>query len=50
MYVVFKIDFGLSCRPPSKALGLPHLRAWLTFLSRVTGLRAVGVFVGCWSY
>lgn len=33
----------MSCRPHSKGLGLPHLRAWFTFLYRVTGLRAVEV-------
>ena len=33
----------MSCRPTSKGLWLPHLRAWFTFLYRVTGLRAVEV-------
>ena len=50
MYVVCKLILACPAVPPSKALGLPHLRAWLTFLSRKTGLLAVGVFGGCWSY
>lgn len=33
----------LSCRPPSKGLGLPVLGAWFTLISRATGLRAAGV-------
>ena len=37
---------ALSCRPPFQRLGVANLIAWFTFISRTTGLRAVGVFVG----
>ena len=38
-----------SCRvlpSPFQRLGVANLIAWFTFIFRVTGLRAVGVFVG----
>ena len=39
----FLFFFGSSCRPPSRALGLRIISAaWSTFISRTTGLRAVG--------